>query len=66
MVFTAPGRFESALVVENMEVAAARGGSEGQSDGDGSSRPDHKQKAPGKLSGGCIKHSGWKPSPDSR
>ena len=59
MVFTAPGRFESAPVVENMEVAAATGGGGGHSDGDVSSRTDHKQKAPGKQAGGRIKHSGW-------
>ncbi len=59
MVFTAPGKFESVPVVENMEVAAATGGGGGHSNGDVSSRPDRKQKALGKLSGGCIKHSGW-------
>ena len=59
MVFTAPGRFESALVVENMEVAAAAGGGGRHSNGDVSSRTDRKQKAPGKPSGGCIRHSGW-------
>ena len=57
--FTAPKRFKSAPVVENMEVAAATGGGGGHSDGDVSSHPDRKQKAPGKPSGGCIKHSGW-------
>jgi len=59
MVFTAPGKFESVPVVENMEVAAATGGGGGHSNGDVSSRPDRKQKALGKLSGRCIKHSGW-------
>ena len=59
MVFTAPGRFELAPVVENMEVAAATGGGGGHSDGDVSSHPDHKQKAPGKPLGGRIRHSGW-------
>ena len=59
MMFMAPGRFESALVMENMEVAAATGGGGGHSNGDVSSHPDHKQKVPGKPSGGCIKHSGW-------
>jgi len=59
MVFTAQGRFESAPVVENMEVAAATGGGGGHSDGDVSSCPDRKQKVLGKPSGGRIKHSGW-------
>ena len=59
MMFTAPGRFESAPVVENMEVAAATGGGGGHSGGDVSSHPDCKRKAPGKPSGGRIKHSGW-------
>ena len=57
MVFTALGRFESAPVVENMEVAAATGGGGGHSNGDVSSHPDRKCKAPGKPSGGQIKHS---------
>ena len=45
MIFTAPGRFESALVgpvVENVEVAAAAGGDGGHSDGDVSSCSDRK------------------------
>jgi len=59
MVFTAPGRFKSAPVVENMVVAMATGGGGGHSNGDVSSCPDRKRKAPGKPLGGCIKHSGW-------
>ena len=59
MIFTAPGRFESAPVVENVEVAAARGGDGGHRDGDVSSRSDCKQKASGKPRGRRIRHSGW-------
>jgi hypothetical protein len=59
MVFMAPRTFESAPVVENMEVAAATGGGGGHSGGNVSSRTDRKRKAPGKPSGGCIRHSGW-------
>jgi len=45
MIFTASGRFESAPVVENVEVATAMGGGDGgHSDGDVSSRPDRKRK----------------------
>ena len=47
LILTALGRFESALVVENMEVAAAAGGGGGHRDDDVSSRTDRKQKAPG-------------------
>jgi hypothetical protein len=59
MIFTAPGRFKSAPVVENVEVAAAAGGRGGgddddddneddddDDDGNVSSREDRKQKAP--------------------
>jgi hypothetical protein len=35
------------------------GGQGGHNDGDMSSRTDCKRKAPGKPSGGCIRHSGW-------
>jgi hypothetical protein len=59
MIFTAPGRFESAPVVENVEVAAATGGDGGHSDGDVSSHPDSKRKASRKSRGKRIKHSGW-------
>ena len=59
LVFTALGVFESAPVVENVEVAAATGGDGGHSDGDVSSRPDRKRKASGKPRGGRIRHSGW-------
>jgi hypothetical protein len=58
MIFTAPGRFESAPVVENVEVAVATGGDGGHSDGDVSSRPDRKRKASRKSRGKRIKHSG--------
>jgi hypothetical protein len=54
MIFTAPGRFESALVTpvaESVEVAAAAGGDGGHSGGDASSRADRKQKPSG---GGII------------
>ena len=56
MWFTAPGVFESAPVVENVEVAAAAGGNGEHSNSDVSRRPDCKQKASGMLSGGRIKH----------
>ena len=60
MIFTALGRFESAPVVENVEVAAATGGGDGgHSNGDVSSHPERKQKASGKPRGGRIKHCGW-------
>jgi len=42
MVFTAPRRFKSAPVVENMVVAAPTGGGGGHSHGDVSSCPDRK------------------------
>ena len=42
MVFTAPGRFKLAPVVENMVVAMATGGGGGHSDGDVTSHPDRK------------------------
>ncbi len=59
MIFTAPGRFESAPVVENVEVAAATGGDGVYSDSDVSSRLDRKRKTSGKPRGGRIRHSGW-------
>ena len=67
MVFTAPGRFESAPVVENIDVAPATGGGGGHSNSDVSSHTDRKQKAPRgqidvhkqKPSSGCIRYSGW-------
>ena len=46
-MLTALGRFESAPVVENMEVAAAPGSGGGHSNDDVSSRTGRKQKAPG-------------------
>jgi hypothetical protein len=55
MIFTAPGRFESALVTpvaESVEVAVAAGGAGGgDSDDDWSSHADRKQKPSG---GGII------------
>jgi hypothetical protein len=56
MIFTAPGRFESALatpvVAESVEVAVAAGGAGGRdSDDDWSSHADRKQKPSG---GGII------------
>ena len=59
MIFMTLGRFESAPVVENVEVATAMGGNGGHSDGDVSSHPDRKQKASGKARGRRIRHSGW-------
>ena len=47
LILTALGRFQSAPVVENMEVAAAAGGGGGHRDNGVSSRTDRKQKAPG-------------------
>jgi hypothetical protein len=38
LVFTAPGKYESAPVVKNMEVAVAAGGGGGDGDDDSSSR----------------------------
>ena len=55
LVFTAPGKFESAPVKENMEVAAAAGSGRGHSNDGLSSRANCKQKP----SGGCIRYSGW-------
>ena len=58
MIFTAPGRFESASVTpvaENVEVVAAAGGDRGHSDGDASSRADRKRKPRGKLKLGPVK-----------
>ena len=45
MVFTASGRFESAPVVEDMEVAVAAGGDDGDDDDDDDGREDRKRKA---------------------
>jgi hypothetical protein len=65
MIFTAPGRFESASVTpvaENVEVVAAAGGDRGHSDGDASSRADRKRKPRGKLKLGPVKlvrGGGW-------
>ena len=42
LILTALGRFESAPVVEIMEVAVAAGGGGGHRDDDVSSRKDHK------------------------
>ena len=42
LILTALGRFESAPVVENMEVAASTGGGGGHRDDDVSGRPDRK------------------------
>ena len=42
LVLTAPGRFESVPVVENVEVAAATGGNGEHSNSDVGSRPDCK------------------------
>ena len=47
LILTVLGRFESALVVENVEVAAAVGGGGGQRDDDVSGRADRERKAPG-------------------
>ncbi len=47
LILTALGRFESAPVVENVEVSAAAGGGGGQRDDDVSGRADRKRKAPG-------------------
>ena len=55
LVFTASGVFESAPVVENVEVATAAEGNGEHSDSDVSSRPDRKRKASGKPQGGRIK-----------
>ena len=55
LVLTAPGRFKSVPVVENVEVAAATGDNGEHSNSDVGSRPDRKQKASGKPRGGCIK-----------
>ena len=46
LILTALGRFESAPVVENMEVATSTGGKGGHRDNDVSGRADRKQKAP--------------------
>ncbi len=46
LILTALGRFESAPVVENMEVAASAGGGGGQKDDDVSSHADRTRKAP--------------------
>jgi hypothetical protein len=52
MIFTAPGRFESAPVVENVEVAAAAGGGgDDNDDDDDDGDDDGKQKPSG---GGII------------
>ncbi len=51
LVFTASGKFESAPVVENMEVAAAAVSRGGDSNDGLSSHADHKQKPSG---GGII------------
>jgi hypothetical protein len=50
-MFTAPGKFESAPAVENMEVAAAAGSGGGDSNDGLSSHADRKQKPSG---GGII------------
>ena len=42
LILTALGRFESAPVVENMDVAASTGGGGGHRDDDVSGRPDRK------------------------
>ena len=47
LMLTALGRFESALLVENMEVAAAAGGGGGHGNDDVRSRTDRKRKALG-------------------
>jgi hypothetical protein len=47
LILTVLGRFQSAPVVENMEVAVAAGGGGGHRDNDVSSCTDRKQKAPG-------------------
>ena len=46
LILTALGRFESAPVVENMEVAVAGGGRGGHRDDGVSSCTDRKRKAP--------------------
>ena len=69
-MFTAPGKFESVPVVENMEVAAAAGSGGGHSNDGLSSHADRKRMAMGgpsgqiedrkrKPRGGRIRHSGW-------
>ena len=47
LILTALGRFESAPVVENVEIAAAAGGGGGQRDDDVRGCADRKQKASG-------------------
>jgi hypothetical protein len=50
-MFTAPGKFESVPVVENMEVAAAAGSGGGHSNDGLSSHADRKRMAMGGPSG---------------
>ena len=55
LVFTAPGRFESAPVVENVEVAAATGGCRDNDDDDDDDDNDDDDEKP--SGGGIITNS---------